>query len=219
MPRVSLLFCLLLVLVWPLASSGIDVTVEVLDVEGQPLNQIGVIVRNGKTAEMAAKPHSITAIMDQVNREFVPHTLIVQQGTSISFPNSDSIQHHVYSFSAAKTFELKLYSQLAADPMIFDKTGIVELGCNIHDWMLGYINIVNTPYFAQTTDNGKTSIDIPAGNYELQLWHPRLGATDRNKKIAMSVSENPSLITITLSESLFPSLVEYDAVEGFQEYD
>ena len=115
------------------------------------------------------------AVMDQQDKEFVPLVLPVQVGTEVSFPNKDNIRHHVYSFSAPKKFELPLYKGTQAAPLKFDKPGIVVLGCNIHDWMLGYINVLETPYFATTGADGRARIaDVPAGTYEIHIWHPRL---------------------------------------------
>lgn len=115
------------------------------------------------------------AVMDQQDKEFVPHVLAVQVGTEVIFPNKDNIRHHVYSFSPAKKFELPLYKGTQAAPVRFDRPGIVVLGCNIHDWMLGYIAVLETPYFAPTGADGRAEIaDVPAGTYEVRLWHPRL---------------------------------------------
>ena len=79
------------------------------------------------------------AIMNQIDKQFAPHVLVVQSGTDISFPNADNLFHHVYSFSPTKQFELKLYKEFTAEPLRFEQAGIVDIGCNIHDWMLGYI--------------------------------------------------------------------------------
>lgn len=112
------------------------------------------------------------ASIEQVNKEFVPLVTVVQTGTSVSFPNRDPSRHHVYSFSPAKTFEIKLYTGVPAQPVLFDKPGEIVLGCNIHDTMLAYVYVVDTPYFAKTDKQGKLKIDgIPAGEYELMVSH------------------------------------------------
>ncbi len=77
--------------------------------------------------------------MDQQGHQFVPHLLVVQAGTEVTFPNSDNVSHHVYSFSPTKPFELPLYKGDVYPPVTFEKAGIVVVGCNIHDSMLGYI--------------------------------------------------------------------------------
>ena len=85
------------------------------------------------------------AKIDQVNKEFVPLVSVVQTNTEITFPNSDNIRHSVYSFSPAKVFSLKLYAGKSAAPVIFDKAGLVVLGCNIHDLMVSWLLVVDTP--------------------------------------------------------------------------
>ncbi len=80
----------------------------------------------------------------------------------VQFPNKDNIRHHVYSFSAARKFELPLYSGTPAQPVLFDKVGVVKLGCNIHDWMIGYIYVTETPYFGKSNAEGRVDMDPAA---------------------------------------------------------
>ena len=113
-------------------------------------------------------------IIDQIDKEFVPHVSVIQTGTSIDFPNHDKIRHHVYSFSPAKTFEIPLYKGTPASPIKFDQPGIVKLGCNIHDWMSASVFITDTPYFGISDASGNVVLrDLPAGNYEVYVWHPQ----------------------------------------------
>lgn len=122
---------------------------------------------------------SVEGIVDQRDKEFIPHVLPVQVGTSVLFPNNDRIRHHVYSFSPAKSFEIPLYAGTPPDPIVFDKPGPVSLGCNIHDWMGAFVFVVDTPYFALTDDSGSALItDIPTGDYTVMVWHPRMTGTD-----------------------------------------
>lgn len=114
--------------------------------------------------------------MDQKNREFVSHILAIHIGESVLFPNSDNIKHHIYSFSPANAFEIQLYKDISPKPIVFDKTGIVVLGCNIHDWMVGYIYVSDEPYITQTNEKGEWSLNLPADDYTLTLWHPNLDA-------------------------------------------
>jgi len=113
-------------------------------------------------------------VIDQIDKEFVPQVKVVEVGTSISFPNKDDIRHHVYSFSPAKKFELPLYKGIPAEPVLFDKPGVVILGCNIHDWMIAWLYIVESPWFAVTGRDGAARIgDLPAGEYDVLAYHPR----------------------------------------------
>lgn len=113
-------------------------------------------------------------VIDQVDKEFISHVLPIQLGTAISFPNHDQIRHHVYSFSKAKKFEIPLYKGTPASPVLFDKVGVVSLGCNIHDWMSAYIYVLDTPYFTMTDKKGQAALELPAGEYEIRYWHPNI---------------------------------------------
>jgi hypothetical protein len=93
----------------------------------------------------------------------------------VKFPNSDNIRHQVYSFSPTKRFELRLYEGTPSDPVLFEKPGVVVLGCNIHDWMLGYIYVTDDPRFGVTDAQGKLTLEqLPAGSYQATLWHPQV---------------------------------------------
>jgi plastocyanin len=114
------------------------------------------------------------AEMNQVDKTFVPAVLPIVAGTRVYFPNKDQIQHHVYSFSRTKSFELPLYRGEEAPPVLFDKPGVVKLGCNIHDWMSAIILVVPSRFFAVTDTEGRYSIrDLPPGDYSLVPWHER----------------------------------------------
>ena len=108
----------------------------------------------------------------QKDKTFIPFVTVVQAGQPVQFPNHDPIRHHVYSFSAAKPFEIKLYAGTPVAPIVFDKTGDVVLGCNIHDHMLAYVFVVDTPYFAKSGKEGRARLEgLPAGDYDLHAWH------------------------------------------------
>jgi len=117
--------------------------------------------------------------MAQQHITFVPHVLLVPVGAVVSFPNRDRVRHHVYSFSPAKRFELKLYGQEQSRTVQFDKAGVVALGCNIHDKMSGYIVVVDTPYAAQSDAAGRVTLtNVPDGAGVLTIWAEGLKAPD-----------------------------------------
>jgi plastocyanin len=113
----------------------------------------------------------------QENQEYSAYVTVVQAGSKIYFPNRDTVQHHVYSLSKAKKFELPLYNPGSVESIVFDVPGVVTLGCNIHDWMLAYVLVVPTPYYAKSDGAGAASVTAPAGRYRLEVWHPRLATT------------------------------------------
>lgn len=137
---------------------------------GEPVKNAVVAVIPVSESEFSEQAR---AEMDQRNVKFVPEVLVIRKDTLVYFPNSDDVRHHVYSFSPAKKFELRLYHGKTAEPVLFDQIGKVVLGCNIHDSMVATIYVVDTPWFAQSDQEGLAVVDnIPAGTYRLAIYHP-----------------------------------------------
>ncbi len=147
------------------------VTVSVHDHDA-PL--AGVVVALDPLDGAAPPASAAHAAIDQVAKRFVPRVSVVRTGTSVDFPNSDQIRHQVYSFSPAKKFTLKLYAGRTAPPVLFDHPGLVVLGCNIHDTMVAFVAVVDTPYFGLTDAEGHVGVNVPPGRYRLRAWHPDL---------------------------------------------
>jgi plastocyanin len=144
---------------------------QVRDANGNPLADAVVFVQAAPAGlTLPAEPR--TAVLDQVDKQFIPHVLPVMVGTAVSFPNHDQIHHHVYSFSKAKTFEIPLYKSEPTDPLVFDQLGAVSVGCNIHEWMHAVILVLPTPWFAVTDATGAFALrDVPAGRLAIAAWH------------------------------------------------
>jgi len=184
-----------------------DVEVKIT-VQSEPISEVVVYLESDKIKSSASQAQ----IMDQVDKEFLPHVVAVKKGEKVAFPNSDPINHHVYSFSPAKTFSLKLFkdSPPQSNQVTFDKTGVVTVGCNIHDWMLGYIYVVDTPWFATTNADGKATISVP-GDIQgtIKIWHPRFNQAQLSESRVL----NSSNITIELQGELkddFKTEAEYE---------
>jgi plastocyanin len=171
---------------WPCWAGTLSV--RVVDGDGRPIGGVAVYAVPSKpSAPAAAHVPRPTAVMDQRHTAFVPHLLVVQTGTLVDFPNNDTVSHHVYSFSAAKTFELTLYKGDPHPPVLFDHPGVVVLGCNIHDSMLGYILVVDTPHFSLTDAAGKVELGgLGADDYTVTAWTPRA----RPKNLPASTAVN-----------------------------
>lgn len=166
----SFAFSLLGILLLSTPLHAASLQAELVDSQGQPLANAVLSLRSGVAPEVA--PSAV--VMDQRSQQFAPNVLAVRSGTSVSFPNSDNIRHHVYSFSLAKRFELRLYQGTPSEPVLFDKPGVVVLGCNIHDWMVGYVYVTDDPWFAVSDAQGKLNLEqLPAGTYTVSLWHPQ----------------------------------------------
>ena len=161
------------------------VIAHVTSQSGATEGAVVTVVRSGQTP-VSVKPGT-RAVMSQQDRQFTPFVLPVQLGTTVEFPNRDPFRHQVYSFSAAKAFELKLYGGNEVNSITFDKEGVVALGCNIHDNMLAYIYVVGTPYFALSAKDGAAKVEqMPAGTYTVKVWHP-------GQKTGQSVSKDVTL--------------------------
>src|SRR5213595_510124 len=153
-----------------LLAGSIEVVVH--DRTGSPVSDAVVFANS---ASSGGTPLRKQTVIDQRDKQFVPYVTALQVGTAVIFPNSDNIRHHVYSFSAAKKFELPLYSGVPAEPVVFDKVGFITLGCNIQDWMIAYVAVLPTPYFQVTRQDGRAVLkDLPTGQYTVQVWHPAL---------------------------------------------
>lgn len=174
--------------------------VRVLDADGEPVANVAVYVTQGDATTARAAE---SAIMDQRDTRFVPHILIVQKGTMVEFPNSDVVAHHVYSFSKPNDFVLPLYKGDAHEPIKFEHDGIVTLGCNIHDQMLGYIVVVDTHTFGTTDDIGilSVAIDAAGGDATVSIWSPRI----RDQNLSQTVAATATAATFSLQKKLRPA--------------
>lgn len=173
------------------------VTVLVTDAAGLPVPDAVVYAEpaGGQVLPKMARAVEI----EQKGRKFAPLVTVVQAGTEISFPNNDTVRHHVYSFSTPKVFELKLYSGVPGSPILFDKPGTVVVGCNIHDQMLAYIYVVGTPYFARTDAAGRAHLDgVVAGKYGLKLWHYKMTAASQIQEQALLMTTADASVALKL---------------------
>jgi len=150
-----------------------DLSVTVVDRAGAGIAEVVVTATPVAGAASAGRYPRPPAVMDQKNLEFLPRVLVVGTGTRVEFPNNDSVSHQVYSFSAAKRFQLPLYKGAPHSPVTFDQAGLVVLGCNIHDAMVGYIYVTESPYFGKTDGSGQLVFKgLAAGDYRIGIWSP-----------------------------------------------
>ena len=183
--------------------------------QGKPAGE-AVVSLHSSAAAAAARPGRGT--VDQRESQFVPRTTVVTVGTPVLFPNSDNVRHQVYSFSAAKRFELPLYAGKPTAPVVFSTPGVVELGCNIHDWMLAYVVVVDTPYHAITDPRGLVRIEAPAGSYTLRVWHPELaGGKVHEERIVLSTTPLERVVALSLVAKTQASAPADDKLRALQE--
>jgi plastocyanin len=180
------------------AAEAADVKGRVVDASGSAITEAVVFVQSLPPG-VTAPPGPGTAVMDQIDEEFVPRVLTIPVGTDTNFPNHDQIHHHVYSFSRTKTFEIPLYKGETAPPVRFDATGAVKVGCNIHDWMSGVILVVPTSFFASTDADGSFTLSgLPPGTYSIAAWHERSRTPVPASVQTVAVSDTTPPLTFTL---------------------
>lgn len=189
----------------PVAAASLAISVQLPD--GRPFADAVVTVEAvGKTLPPSAPIH---AVMDQVNRMFAPEVIVIPVGSTVAFPNSDSVSHQIYSFSPAKKFQLDLYRGKPYPPELFDRAGIVILGCNIHDWMVGYIDVTNAPFYGTTDAQGYWSAEVPAGRYQITVWHPRMREQGPTLVRELSVeATDRATLTLRITKPLRPEPME-----------
>jgi len=150
-------------------------TVRVTDAGGQPVENAVVTLR--PAGAVRPMPVGKSYSVSQKDLQFHPFVLVVPAGATVSFPNLDPTKHHVYSFSPAKRFELKLFARDQSRSVRFDTPGVVALGCNIHDAMTAFIVVTDSAWTARTDASGRVHFaDVPAAGGALSIWHPYLRA-------------------------------------------
>lgn len=155
----------------PTAVLGAPLEIQFVAVDGKPVSATVVTLRSLDAARPPARP--ISGTIGQEDLAFIPHVLVVPVGSTVSFPNNDTVSHQVYSFSPARSFKLPLYRG-TPPPVTFDRAGVVTLGCNIHDQMRAHVYVVEAQYFGRTDAQGRWSApDVQPGQYQLEIWHPR----------------------------------------------
>ncbi|MEP5763776.1 MAG: hypothetical protein ABJ308_04250 [Halieaceae bacterium] len=195
MRTLTLVFCILLALPgW----SG-ELRATVVNDKGEAVAEAVVYARStqGTTAAVGMQ----RATIDQVDKEFVPALTVVYQGAEVSFPNNDNIRHHVYSFSRGNAFEIPLYADQAAAPVTFANPGVVALGCNVHDWMSAYVFVADTPYFDVTDAAGSATLTaLPAGEYEVEVWHVSLRGKPEKLRQTVAIEEGPVALNFSIKQ-------------------
>jgi plastocyanin len=195
------LFASALLTTAPVAAAS--ATVSVTDALGRPAAD-AVVMLEPASAKAAVKPMPQVEV-SQAKRQFTPRVTVITTGTPVNFPNFDTVRHHVFSISPAKTFELKLYAGVPNKPIVFDKAGLVILGCNIHDPMIAWVVVSDTPWYGVAGEDGKVRLaDLPAGNYRLRVWHPALPANTEAPVVTVSVGSADLQLASKLAVSTVP---------------
>lgn len=196
MPRPLTSLLLSLALAAPSAVSAATFRVSLTDNKGKPVED--AVVSLVKTGAPPAVPALPPVEITQQGQQFAPYVTAITVGTPVVFPNKDTVQHHVYSLSKPKKFELPLYAPGKAESIVFDQPGLVAIGCNIHDWMVAYLVVLPTPWFAKSDASGAAAIEAPAGSYQMEIWHPRMAGPVTKPATLTEAGSDPLTVTVVL---------------------
>jgi plastocyanin len=205
MPRITAFVSWIAVLAGAAAPAfGATISVQANLADQKPFAG-AVITLQGRAPHAPVVP--VSAIVDQINLAFVPDIIVIPVGSTVEFPNSDSVSHQIYSFSTTKRFQLPLYHGKPYQPVHFDQAGVVTLGCNIHDKMVGYIYVTDAAYFGRTDASGAwNATNVPRGSYQLSLWHPLLRDSPASLEREVSISGDESTkLEVQLTQPLRPA--------------
>jgi len=180
-------------------AAAADLSVGVSDAAGKPVRDAVVTFTPQASVQISASDRSGPFVMAQKNIHFAPYVLAVPMGSTVSFPNQDKVNHHVYSFSPTQPFQLPLYGHGQTRQVKFDKAGTIALGCNIHDSMSAYIRVVATPFYAVTDEKGLVNLtDLPEGPGTLSVWQPQMDAPDHEEEHGLSLGKTNPIQTFSV---------------------
>lgn len=201
----------------PFIAQAEPLQVRVTDVDGRPVGNVVVYLQNHETGAMPQTQHAHE--IRQEDKKFAPYVSVVRQHEEIVFTNHDDITHHMYSFNGPARFDFRLQPEEGSTVADFAEPGVIAMGCNIHDWMSGYVMVVDTPFYALTDDAGlATFADVPANEYHLVAWHPQMAKDEAaDLHVALPVAAG---ITLQLTRPMAPipsqkSLDDFDFLEGY----
>lgn len=200
---ISGLAAMLALTAWTAGAAAASLVVKVTRPDGKPVAGAVVLLHGPPGSKL---PLPATFIVDQVNQTFTPDLTVIPVGSTVTFPNSDKVSHQVYSFSPTKRFQLPLYRGTPYAPITFANTGIVTLGCNIHDDMIAYLIVTNAGWYGRTAQDGSwSSPELPAGDFRIEVWHPRMReATEMIERPLKLEAALSGRLNIRLTRSLRP---------------
>jgi len=181
------------------AAAG-TLSVSVVDGNGHAMRDgvVSLIPNEESRMPAATTLLPVAKIIDQRNEMFVPLVTIVPVGGAVVFSNSDRTMHHVYSFATIRQFEFVLNSGEKSAAVRFDHAGIAAVGCNIHDHMITYVYVTQSPWTALTGADGIAHFDLPVGAYRTSLWHPDLAPGREVPATSVVIGNAATAVTLTL---------------------
>ena len=179
---------------------GTCVQVSVQDKNGKVVPDIVVYLAPLDGQKLSQSSDVVT--VSQKNKAFSPYITVSQTQKTVHFVNQDDITHHIYSADNDNKFAFKIRAGHEHSTESFNDEAEIAMACNIHDWMSGYLLVVDTPYFSKTDANGKASFQIKeSGNYNVIVWHPQL-PTEQNRLYQKYNVTNNLELSFTLPKEL-----------------
>lgn len=186
-------------------AAGLQILVN--DDKGHPVEDAVVTVLPQDASNHVTAKHAspATKIVDQKSETFIPYVTVMRPGDNVLFRNSDSMRHHVYTFSPIKPFEFVLVPGDVSKSITIGQTGVIAVGCNIHDQMITYLYVSDAPWITQSGANGQVGFkDVPAGAWVVRVWHPRLRPGKPDLAQSATIVGADETRTLKFSLSLLP---------------
>jgi len=196
--------------------SAISLSVTVNDVQNDTLEGVVVYVQFQSNDTLSTEKYTAIDIR-QKDKGFSPYINVIQSNSKVTFSNLDDITHHIYSVTGNEKFSYTIKSGDISLPLKIKHSGLIAMGCNIHDWMSGYILVVDTPYYGITNKDGNIYFNLEnPGIYQIVVWHPQMNEKPF-KKIKLN---NNSKVLIKLSNAMSKipeqkGVDDFDFLEGY----
>jgi plastocyanin len=207
----------------PMLAAAAQLNVQVLSVSTEPVSD--VIVYLDITADttantpQSAAPAARSVDVLQHDKRFVPYVSVIQRNDKVVFRNSDDITHQIYSATGPAHFAFQLRAGESHTVTEFAQAGVVAMGCNIHDWMSGYILVINSALFTSSAKDGWARFaDLPAGDYRVSIWHPQMREQLAPVHVDGLATDRELRIQLTKKMAEVPrqkALDDFDFLEGY----
>ncbi|HSC11127.1 MAG TPA: methylamine utilization protein [Rhodanobacteraceae bacterium] len=187
----------------PAYAAGVGVRIS--DTRGHAVADAVVTIAPQSGASVAPAPPAATRVIDQKNETFIPYIEVFRPGDKVVFHNSDNTRHHAYSFAPAGQFEFVLAPGESSAPLQLDKLGVIAVGCNIHDQMITYLYVTDTPLVAHSGGDGIAQLsNLPKGDYAVRVWHPQLRPGAGADLQRLTITDASELRDLEFTLSLLP---------------
>jgi len=172
------------------------IQINVQDYKGMPASDMVVYLQPLSGQQLSQSDEIVT--VTQQNEAFAPYITVSQTKKQVNFVNQDDITHQIYSADSDNRFSFTIRAGSEHLANAFDHEAEISMGCNIHDWMSGYLLVVDTPYFAKTDAQGQVRFSLSElGQYNIVVWHPQLPTQEHRviqpQTITQSAEYNVSL--------------------------